>query len=52
ALILIAGIIIHVYAAIWVKGTIRAMVEGVVTTSWARVHHPKWLREMQAKPRK
>ena len=52
ALILIAGIIIHVYAAIWVKGTIRAMVEGVVTASWARSHHPKWFREMQARQRK
>ena len=35
ALVLIAGIIVHVYAAIWIKGTIRAMVEGVVTQAWA-----------------
>lgn len=45
ALALIAGIIIHVYAALWVKGTIRAMVEGVVTHAWAKKHHPKWYRE-------
>lgn len=49
ALVLIAGIIVHVYAAIWVKGTIRAMVEGVVTQAWARTHHPRWYREIMAK---
>jgi formate dehydrogenase subunit gamma len=46
ALILIAGIIVHVYAALWVRGTIRAMVEGVVTHAWARKHHPRWFRSM------
>lgn len=49
ALILIAGIIIHVYAALWVRGTIRAMVEGVVTTAWAKKHHPRWYREVKDK---
>ncbi len=49
ALALIAGIIIHVYAAIWVRGTIRAMVEGVVTEAWAKKHHPRWYREVMAK---
>ena len=46
---LIAGIIVHVYAAFWVKGTIRAMVEGVVTHAWAKKHHPRWYREMTGK---
>lgn len=46
AVLLIAGIIVHIYAAIWVKGTIRAMVEGVVTYGWAKKHHPRWFREM------
>ncbi len=49
ALVLIAGIIIHVYAAIWVHGTIRAMVEGVVTQAWAKKHHPKWYQEVMDK---
>lgn len=49
ALVLIAGIIVHVYAAIWIKGTIRAMVEGVVTQAWAKAHHPRWYREIMAK---
>lgn len=46
ATILIASIIVHVYAAIWVRGTIRAMVEGVVTQGWAKKHHPRWYRDV------
>ncbi|BCH32318.1 formate dehydrogenase subunit gamma [Mesorhizobium sp. L-8-10] len=38
--------IIHVYAAIWVRGTIRAMTRGWVTGGWAWRHHRKWLREL------
>lgn len=38
--------IIHVYAAIWVRGTIRAMTRGSVTGGWAWRHHRKWLREL------
>jgi len=41
--------IIHVYAAIWVKGTVRAMTQGSVTGGWAWKHHRKWLREEVAK---
>ena len=37
--------IVHVYAAIWVRGTIRAMTVGSVTAGWAFRHHRKWLRE-------
>lgn len=36
--------IVHVYAAIWVKGTIGAMTSGQVTGGWAWRHHRKWLR--------
>lgn len=49
AILLIVGIIIHVYAALWIKGTIPAMVEGVVSQEWAKKHHPRWYREMMAK---
>jgi formate dehydrogenase subunit gamma len=42
AVILILGIIVHIYAAIWVKGTTRAMTRGLVSESWARHHHPRW----------
>ncbi|NUB00980.1 response regulator [Azospirillum melinis] len=49
AVVLISSIIVHVYAALWVQGTIRAMVEGVVTHGWARKHHPRWYRETTGK---
>ncbi|CAQ86477.1 MULTISPECIES: formate dehydrogenase cytochrome b556 subunit [Photorhabdus] len=43
---LILTIIVHAYAAFWVKGSIRAMVEGWVTRGWAKKHHPRWFREV------
>jgi formate dehydrogenase subunit gamma len=45
AFVLIVGIVVHVYAALWVKGSIGAMVRGTVTLGWARKHHPRWFRE-------
>ena len=38
--------IVHVYAAIWVRGTISAMTRGRVTGGWAWRHHRKWLRAL------
>lgn len=38
--------IIHVYAAIWVKGSLRAMTQGWVTPGWAWRHHRKWFRRL------
>lgn len=40
--------IVHVYAAIWVKGSIRAMTQGYVTPGWAWRHHRAWLRSLAA----
>lgn len=40
--------IIHVYAAIWVRGSVRAMTQGYVTPGWAWRHHRKWLRSLVA----
>ena len=37
---------VHVYAAIWVKGSIRAMTQGYVTPGWAWRHHRKWFRRL------
>ncbi len=42
--VLMAAIIVHIYAAIWVKGTMGAMLRGTVTLGWARKHHPRWFR--------
>jgi len=46
AIVIICTWIVHVYAAIWVKGTIPAMVRGSVTGGWAWKHHRKWLKEL------
>lgn len=45
AVVLILSVIVHVYAAIWVKGTMRAMTRGTVTRGWAQVNHPLWAAE-------
>ncbi|WP_342236235.1 formate dehydrogenase subunit gamma [Inquilinus sp. OTU3971] len=49
AVVIICVWIIHVYAAIWVRGTIGAMTRGRVTGGWAWRHHRKWLRELVAR---
>lgn len=49
AVALIVVIMVHIYAALWVKGTITAMVEGWVTSTWAKKHHPRWYRELRQK---
>ena len=49
AFVLIVGIIVHIYAALWVKGSIGAMTRGTVTYGWARKHHPRWFREVIGK---
>jgi formate dehydrogenase subunit gamma len=46
AVALILSVISHVYAAIWVKGTMQAMTRGTVTENWARQNHPIWYREI------
>jgi formate dehydrogenase subunit gamma len=46
AIIIICVWIVHVYAAIWVRGTIGAMTRGQVTGGWAWRHHRKWLKEL------
>lgn len=46
---IIAGIIVHIYAAIWVKGTLRAMTRGTVTRAWAAKHHPGWFKRETGK---
>ncbi|HWK66180.1 MAG TPA: formate dehydrogenase subunit gamma [Rhizobiaceae bacterium] len=50
AVVIIGVWILHVYAAIWVRGTIRAMTRGWVTGGWAWRHHRKWLRELVSAP--
>jgi formate dehydrogenase subunit gamma len=46
AALMIGLIIVHIYAAIWTRGTIRAMLYGTVSRAWAKQHHPAWFRQM------
>lgn len=46
AAFMIALIIVHVYAAIWTRGTIRAMLYGTVSRAWAKQHHRAWFRQI------
>jgi formate dehydrogenase subunit gamma len=49
AVALIMSIFVHIYAAIWVKGSIHAMVRGSVSVEWARRHHLLWFLEIDGK---
>lgn len=46
AVLMVLLLVLHVYAAIWTRGTLRAMIRGTVTGGWAFKHHRKWLREL------
>jgi formate dehydrogenase subunit gamma len=46
--VIICAIIVHIYAAIWIKGSIKAMTRGTVSYAWARKHHPLWHDEVVA----
>ena len=44
--VLIGLIIVHIYAAFWIKGAMGAMLRGRVSRAWAFKHHRAWLREV------
>src|SRR6267378_2727118 len=46
AFVLICAILMHIYAAIWVKGSLHAMLRGTVTPGWAWKHHRAWFRQI------
>ncbi|SDQ59285.1 formate dehydrogenase subunit gamma [Pseudomonas sp. UC 17F4] len=46
---LILLIIGHAYLAFWVKGSIRGMLTGYVSRSWAKTHHDRWYRQLNSK---
>jgi formate dehydrogenase subunit gamma len=46
AFVLICGIIVHVYSAFWIKGSVEGMVRGTVTAGWAWKHHRAWFRQV------
>lgn len=47
AVILSAGLLVHIYKASWGEpGTFRSMIGGRVTREWARTRRPRWHREL------
>lgn len=46
AVVLVLSVTVHVYAAIWVKGTMQAMTRGTVSEGWARQNHALWHQEV------
>ncbi|VTR19136.1 Formate dehydrogenase-N subunit gamma [Serratia fonticola] len=52
AIVLIHAILIHMYMAFWVKGSIKGMIEGKVSRRWAKKHHPRWYRKVEAEEQK
>jgi formate dehydrogenase subunit gamma len=44
AFVAVMTLIIHIYAGIWVKGSVRAMTRGTVSPAWSRRYHPLWDR--------
>jgi formate dehydrogenase subunit gamma len=49
AFVMFVGIGVHVYAAYWTKGSVRAMTRGTVSRAWARTHHPGWYSKLVGK---
>ena len=46
AFVALMCIIVHIYAAYWTRGSIRAMTRGTVSAAWAKHHYAAWYKEM------
>ena len=47
ALVTIAAFIIHVYMSVWMTpGSMKAMIDGTVSTRWAGTHHRLWYEKV------
>jgi formate dehydrogenase subunit gamma len=46
AFAVIVAILVHIYAGLWVKGSVHAMLRGTVTPGWAWKHHRAWFRQI------
>ncbi|MNH02194.1 Formate dehydrogenase, cytochrome b556(fdo) subunit [compost metagenome] len=46
AFVLVLSIIVHIYAGVWIKGSVSAMLHGWVSRAWAKKHHELWYREV------
>ena len=46
AVLAILTLVLHVYAAIWVRGSFDAMIRGWVSAGWAWRHHRQWFKAL------
>ncbi len=46
AFVALMGIVVHIYAAYWTRGSIRSMTQGYVSKAWAKHHHAAWYKEV------
>ena len=46
AFIISLVVVMHIYAALWVKGTVRAMTQGTVSAGWAKQNHYLWYKKV------
>ncbi|HEX4741546.1 MAG TPA: formate dehydrogenase subunit gamma [Caulobacteraceae bacterium] len=49
ASLIILVLILHIYAAVWVRGSFDAMIRGWVSAGWAWRHHRLWFRRLAAR---
>ncbi len=46
---LIIGIMVHIYAGIWIHVAVGGMLTGIVSRAWAKKNHPRWYRQVMKK---
>ena len=51
-IVFVMAVVLHIYLGTAAEpGTFDSMVRGTVTRPWARLHHPRWYREVVGPPR-
>jgi formate dehydrogenase subunit gamma len=49
AILFFCGVIVHFYLAVVANpGSLQGIIDGTVSASWAREHHPLWLKDAEA----
>ncbi len=44
-ILMLIALVVHVWMACWIEGSITGMLYGKVSKAWARKHHPAMLNE-------
>lgn len=48
-ILMLISLVVHVWMACWIEGSITGMLYGKVSKAWARKHHPMMLKEHEEK---